>query len=184
MDVATRELIEEIAHLRSMVPLDSVNGLILQERWQQQRKKVKEDMSSSQSGLHFDNYIPGTDCDYISQFHALQVLLSLKKGIALEQWPKGLSVMSEKMFGKRLVSKLWAILLMDADFNRRTKRCMAFECWTTCKDTNLSRRKFSVNRIKLPTMGVWQKCCFMISPVRRALRLPSRPWMRLTVTIG
>ena len=97
MDVATRELIEEIAHLRSMVPLDSVNGLILQERWQQQRKKVKEDMSSSQSGLHFGNYIPGTDCDYISQFHALQVSLALKKGIALEQWSKGLSVMPEKM---------------------------------------------------------------------------------------
>ncbi len=110
--------------------------------------------------------------------------LALKKGVALEQWSKGLSVMSEKMFGKRLVSKLWAILLMDADFNRRTKRCTAFGCWTTCKDTNLSWRKFSVNRIELPTMGVWQKRCFMISPVRRALWLPSRPWMHLTVTIG
>ena len=32
MDVATRELFEEIAHTRSMVPLDLVNGLILQER--------------------------------------------------------------------------------------------------------------------------------------------------------
>ncbi len=39
MDAATRELFEEIAHIRGMVPPDSVNGLILQERWQQRWKK-------------------------------------------------------------------------------------------------------------------------------------------------
>jgi hypothetical protein len=35
MDAATRELFEEIAHICSMVPSDLVNGLILQECWQQ-----------------------------------------------------------------------------------------------------------------------------------------------------
>ncbi len=35
MDASTRELCEEIAHIRGMVPSDSVNGLILRERWQQ-----------------------------------------------------------------------------------------------------------------------------------------------------
>ncbi len=95
MDASTKELFEEIAHIRGMVPSDSVNGLISRERWQQ-RWKVKEDTSSSQSGLHFGHYIAGTDCDYISQFHALRVLLALKKGIALERWSKGLSVMLEK----------------------------------------------------------------------------------------
>jgi len=121
MDAATRELFEEIAHNWGMVPSDSVNGLILRERWQQRWKKVKEDTSSSQSGLHFGHYIAGTDCNYISQFHALQVSLALKKGIELEWWPKGLSVMLEKMFGVRLVSKLRAILLMEADFNAMNK---------------------------------------------------------------
>jgi hypothetical protein len=121
MDAATRELFEEIALIRSMVPSDLVNGLILREHWQQRWKKVKEDTSSSQSGLHFGHYIAGTDCDYISQFHALQVSLALKKGIALERWLNGLSVMLEKMFGVRLVSKLRAILLMEADFNAMNK---------------------------------------------------------------
>ncbi len=82
---------------------------------------MKEDTSSSQSDLHFGHYIAGTDCDYISQFHALRVLLALKKGIALERWSKGLSVMLEKMFGVQLVSKLRAILLMEADFNVMNK---------------------------------------------------------------
>jgi hypothetical protein len=86
-------------HISRAWPSDSVNGLISQERWQQQWKKVKEDTSLSQSGLHFGHYIAGTDCDYISQFHALRVSLALKKGIALERWSKGLSVMLEKMFG-------------------------------------------------------------------------------------
>ncbi len=122
MDATTRELFEEIAHIRGMVPLDSVNGLILQERWQQRRKKVKEDTSLSQSGLHFGHYTAGTDCDYISQFHVLRVSLTLKKGIVLEWWSKGLSVMLETMFGVRLVSKLWAILLMEADFNTMNKK--------------------------------------------------------------
>ncbi len=96
MDDATRELFEEIAHIRSKVLLDSVNGLISQERWQQQWKKVKEDTSSSQSGLHFGHYIAGMDCNYILQFHTLLVSLALKKGIALEWWSNGLSVMLEK----------------------------------------------------------------------------------------
>ena len=70
MDVTTRELFEEIMHIHSIVPSDLVNGLILQERWQQQWKKVKEDTSLSQSGLHFGHYIAGMDCIYIYKRYA------------------------------------------------------------------------------------------------------------------
>jgi hypothetical protein len=121
MDEATRELFEELAQVRTIVPSDSVTGMISRECWQQQWKKVKEDMSLSQSGLHFGHYIAGADCDYISQFHTLRVLLALKKGIALERWLNGLSVILEKTFGVRLISKLRAILLMEADFNAMNK---------------------------------------------------------------
>ncbi len=82
---------------------------------------MKEDTSLSQWGLHFGHYIAGADCDYISQFHSLQVLLALNKGIALERWSNGLSVMLAKMFGVRLVSKLCTILLMEADFHAMNK---------------------------------------------------------------
>ena len=73
------------------------------------------------SGLHFGHYIAGADCNYIYQFHALWVSLALKKGIALERWANGLLVMLEKMCGVWLVSKLRAILLMEADFNAMNK---------------------------------------------------------------
>ncbi len=82
---------------------------------------MKEDTSLSQSGLHFGHYTGGADCDYISQFHALRVSLALKKCIALERWSNGLLVMLEKMFRVQMVSKLRAILLMEADFNAMNK---------------------------------------------------------------
>ena len=86
IDAATKELFKEIAQIRDTVPSDSVNSIIPRERWQQRWLKVREDTSSSLSGLHFSHYIAGAKCDYISQFHALRVSLTLKKGIALEQW--------------------------------------------------------------------------------------------------
>jgi hypothetical protein len=118
---ATKELFKEIAQIRSIVPPNSVNELISRECWQQRWKKVKEDTCSSQLGLHFGHYIGGADCDYISQFYALQVLLALKKGIALEQGSNGLLVRLDFFFGVRIVSKLCAILLMEADFNAMNK---------------------------------------------------------------
>jgi hypothetical protein len=93
IDEATKELFVEIMKIRSLVSPNSVTGTIFQECWQQRRKKVKEDTSSSQSGLHFGHYIADADCDHISQFHTLQVSLALKKGIAMRQWLNSLSVM-------------------------------------------------------------------------------------------
>ncbi len=112
-------------------------GVISRERWQQQWKKVKEDMPSSQSGLHFGHYIAGTDCDYISQFHTLRVLLALKKGVALERWSNGLSVMLEKTFRVRLVSKLRSILLMEADFNAMNKEVYGVRMLNTARKYKL-----------------------------------------------
>ncbi len=48
-------------------------------------------------------------------------MLIMKRGIVLERWSRGLSVMIEKMFGCTLVSKLRSILLMEADFNYANK---------------------------------------------------------------
>ena len=50
----------------------------------------------------------------------MRVSLALS-GIRLDRWSEGLSVMLEKAFGERLVSKLRAILLMEADFNAANK---------------------------------------------------------------
>ncbi len=71
IDVATKEHFKEIANICLIIPPNSVTGAILTEQWQKRWKKVKEDTSSSYSGLHSGHYIAGADCDYISQFRAL-----------------------------------------------------------------------------------------------------------------
>jgi hypothetical protein len=175
MDDATRELFEEIAHIRSQVPSDSVNGLISHNCWQQRWKKVKEDTSSSQSGLHFGHYIAGTDCNYILQFHALLVLLTLKKGIVLERWSNGLSVMLEKMFCVRLVSKLRTILLMEADFNAMNKEVYGVWMLDNARKYKLILEEIFSKRNRTANDGGLAKTLFMISPVRCAPRPPLRP---------
>ncbi len=41
IDVATKELFKEIANIHSIVPSNSVTGVISRERWQKRWKKVK-----------------------------------------------------------------------------------------------------------------------------------------------
>jgi hypothetical protein len=48
-------------------------------------------------------------------------MLIMKRGIVLDRWARGLSVMLEKMFGCALITKLRSILLMEADFNSTNK---------------------------------------------------------------
>ena len=42
-------------------------------------------------------------------------------GCPLERWGHGLQVLLEKIAGVALVTKLWAILLMEGDFNYMNK---------------------------------------------------------------
>ncbi len=57
----------------------------------------------------------------IAHYHAARVTITLAHAIQLERWSHGLSVMLEKTLGVTLVSKLRAILLMEADFNATNK---------------------------------------------------------------
>jgi hypothetical protein len=74
-----------------------------------------------ESGLHFGHYKAGGRSDIIAHYHAVQVMVTLAHAIQLERWSRGLSVMLEKTLGVTLLSKLRAILLMEADFNTTNK---------------------------------------------------------------
>lgn len=120
-DQGTRRLMEEIARIREMVPKDSVDTNISQERWIQRWAKTKESTSSSESGIHFGHYIAGTSSKIISRHDALKVTLCNKWGIALDRWTRGLSCMLEKVAGCCLIDKLRSIILMEADYNANNK---------------------------------------------------------------
>ena len=63
--------------------------------------------------------------------------VALRKGIALERWSRGLSVMLEKMFGCSLITKLRSILLMEADFNFANKEIFGIRMLDTVRKYKL-----------------------------------------------
>ena len=108
-DEGTRDLFDEIAHLRSMVPKDSVSTTISGKRWQQRWRKAKEKTSSSESGIHFGHYIAGVQSNVIAQHDAIKTTLCNKWGIypwidGAEEcrvcWRRSLAVASLKNSGR------------------------------------------------------------------------------------
>ena len=51
----------------------------------------------------------------------MKLSLIAQTGSALERWARGLSVILKKIAGVAIVTKLRAILLMEADFNYHNK---------------------------------------------------------------
>ncbi len=64
----------------------------------------------------------------------MKTSLALKPGVAIARWSRGLSVMLEKMFRCKLVLKLRAILLMEADFNFANKLVYGVEMLNTVRE--------------------------------------------------
>ncbi len=120
-DAATLELFAEIAHIRRLVPTSSVSIIITPKQWEQYWQVVNEEISSSESCIHFGHYIVGSKSDIISHYHTTRVTVTLTHAIQLEQWSRGLSVMLEKTLSVTLVTKLRAILLMEGNFNAANK---------------------------------------------------------------
>ena len=78
---------------------------------------MKERTSSSYSGRHFGHYKAAAHSEYPSEVHVRTLSLITNIGAAPERWSRDLSIMLEKTAGVALVTKLRAILLMEADFN-------------------------------------------------------------------
>jgi hypothetical protein len=136
-DTATKELFNKIAAIRKIIPKDSVNPVITPVQWKWYWAIVNKETSSSESGLHFSHYIIGSKSDIIAHYHAARVMVVLAHAIQLKHWSRGLSVMLKKTLGVTLVTKLRAILLMEADFNSSNKIIYGFRIMGQARDHNL-----------------------------------------------
>jgi hypothetical protein len=168
---------ESIADIRQVVPEDSVDKIITREIWQQKWRKKKEETSSSVSTLHFGHYISGADCDEISDFHALKTSLALVHGIALNRWSKGLCVMLEKVMGVKLINKLRAILLMEADFNASNKIIFGERMMDNARKYKLMPEEIYSEKRGWQMMGQLQSVPSMISSANSNDRLDLLPLM-------
>ncbi len=105
-DEVTKEILQECALIRLQVPNNSVSTTITPDDWSNHWRRAREETSSSISGRHFGHYKAGLQSQYVSYLQALQATLVVKRGIVLERWSNGLSVMLEKIFGCLLITKL------------------------------------------------------------------------------
>ena len=92
-DEPTKELMEEITQIGSIIPTKSVNTNFTRKGWQQRWRKLKEKTSSSVSHRHFGHYKAGAKSALISHLHALKTSVAVRRGVHLERWSYGLSVM-------------------------------------------------------------------------------------------
>ncbi|KAK1748959.1 hypothetical protein QTG54_000898 [Skeletonema marinoi] len=120
-DGPTLIILEEIARIWQLMGDGEVNIVITQEDYQYYWRKVKESTSSSLSGLHFGHYKAIGWDDELSNILARKLSLISATGSAPQRWARGLSVMLEKIAGVALLTKLRAILLLEADFNQHNK---------------------------------------------------------------
>ena len=120
-DGPTLLLLEEMANIWQMMKDGKVDIVVTVDDFKHYWRRAKERTSSSYSKLHFGHYKLAGFSDYLLEVHALKLSLISKTGSAPERWAQGLSVMLEKIAGVAVVTKLRAILLMEADFNFRNK---------------------------------------------------------------
>eukprot|EP00956_Cyclotella_meneghiniana_P008123 scaffold10809_cov23-Cyclotella_meneghiniana.AAC.2 len=117
----TKDILEEIAEIRSVIPANSVSTDLRRPAWKEKWRGAKEKTSSSLPGLHFGHYVAGSTSEVISHHHALKATICLKRGFAIDRWKGGMTCILEKLPGCCLVIKLRAILLMEADYNAKNK---------------------------------------------------------------
>jgi len=85
--------------------------------WTTHWNQATEETAFLISGLYFGHYkVQARDSTLVSIRCAI-INLAIRNGLPLKRWLRGLSVILEKLPGKILVSKLRAILLLEADFN-------------------------------------------------------------------
>jgi hypothetical protein len=170
-DAATSELFAGISNIRCLVPANLVSITITPSQWKQYWKVVKEETSSSESGIHFGHYIVGSKSDIISHYHAARVLVTLAHAILLERWSCGLTVMLEKTLGVTLVTKLWAILLMEGNFNATNKIVYGTRMLENARKHQLMPDEIFCKRNRMADNGTL--CKMLFYDITRQARAPA-----------
>ena len=170
-DTGTRALMQEIATLRRIVPANSVDLRVDRTRWCAKWRKAREKTSSSHSGLHFSHYIAGARSPLLSHHHSLKASICSTYGIALRRWTEGLTCILEKSPGNCLVTKLRAILLMEADFNANNKIIFGDRMMEVVRKHNLMADEIFSERGRTAEDGALSKVLFY--DIVRQFRLPA-----------
>ena len=121
VDDATALILDEIGKIGVRMKNGGTTIDITPEEFRYFWRRIREKTASSKSGVHYGHYKAAAHSAAASTFLANKITLIARCGVPPERWSYGLTVMLEKIAGLALVSKLRAILLMEADFNMHNK---------------------------------------------------------------
>jgi hypothetical protein len=167
----TKELFDKIAAIRRVILKDLASTAIMPEQWKKYWAILNKETLWSESGLHFGHYIVGCKSDIVAHYHAARVSVVLVHVIQLERWSFGLLVMLEKTLGVTLVSKLQAILLMEADFNASNKIVYGVRMMQNAHDHRLMPEKIYSKKNCMSDDGTLTKTLFY--DVTRQAKVPA-----------
>jgi hypothetical protein len=101
--------------------VDFVSTTDFQSYW----RHINEDIQSFKSGCHFGHYKAASFDLYLSAMHAAKLTLAASTtGVPLARWGNGLTVLLQKVFGNIYIDKMWAICLLEANYNWLNKQLM------------------------------------------------------------
>jgi len=106
VDQHTKDFLLALQVTEPIHPEEQIEPSVLKEDFQAYWKKARERTLSSCSGLHFGHYIVASNCDYLSELHALFTELVVSTTYPPERWQNGLLVMLKKKAGCRDLDKL------------------------------------------------------------------------------
>jgi hypothetical protein len=104
--------------------------------------------------------ITSLGANWTSLIHTARVTEVLEHTIQLERWFQGLSVMLEKTLGVTLVTKLWAVLLMKANFNASNKIMYGIRMMSQAQKHNMMSEEMYSEKNQIPDYGTLIKRLF------------------------
>lgn len=116
VDESTRLLMEQMALVFARTDGKPIDVVITDDDFKHW-KSADEKTGSSRSKLHFGHYMAQAESAYLTSIQVRKLNLVLSRGVPLERWLHGLTVLLEKVAGKIDIDKLRAICLYEADFN-------------------------------------------------------------------
>jgi hypothetical protein len=136
-DPHTQLLLTESAVLFSSIGEDMIEDWVHRQDFQKWWLTAREATESSKSLLHFSHYKVAARDKIISELHAVSLNTIREIGIAPDRWHQSITVLLEKVFGVRLIDKLRAICLLEADFNWLNKLIFAHRLEQHCRKHGL-----------------------------------------------
>jgi hypothetical protein len=117
MDTHTKLLLQEVRHIFHRLSKEEVMDFVLTTDFQSYWQHTNEDIQSSESGCHFGHHKAASYNRYLLAMHAAKLTLATSTGVPLTHWGNGLTVLLEMVFGNIYIDKMWAICLLEANYN-------------------------------------------------------------------